>query len=70
MSNFERLVAMTPQAARAQNAMDKHHGGYKNREARLMELIAFNDLFVDTVLSLPEDELPLFTEKLFSAMQA
>ena len=58
------LILQAPGAVRAQNEMDEHHGGYRNREARLYELIDFNDTFVDTVLALPEHELPEFAERL------
>ena len=56
-----RLIVQAPGAARAQREMDTHHGGYKNRQARLFELIDFNDTFVDTVLSLSRDQLRTFT---------
>lgn len=58
------LILQAPNAARAQREMDEHHGGYRNREARLYELIDFNDTFVDTVLSLASDMLPEFNERL------
>ena len=58
------LILQSPGAVRAQNEMDSRHGGYKNRQARLYELIDFNDTFVDTVMSLPDDELPLFAFRL------
>src|SRR5690606_30984045 len=55
------LILQAPGAARAQREMDGHRGGYKNRQARLYELIDFNDTFVDTVLSLNEEERQTFT---------
>lgn len=51
------LILQAPSAVRAQQEMDRHYGGYKNRQARLYELIDYNDTFVDTVLAFPEDEL-------------
>jgi len=62
--NLALLLARSPRAAVAQMEMDIHHGGYKNRKARIYELIDFNDSFVDTVLSLPEDQLTTFPEQL------
>lgn len=58
------LILQTPGATRAQTEMDNNHGGYKNRQARLYELIDFNDTFVDTVMALPEDELSEFPYRL------
>lgn len=58
------LILQAPNAARAQHEMDEHHGGYRNREARLFELIDFNDTFVNTVLSLAPSELNTFSERL------
>ena len=62
------LLLQTPSAARAQDEMDSHHGGYKNRQARLFELIDFNDTFVDTVLALEDSELATFSERLRTEM--
>lgn len=58
------LILQAPGAVRAQTEMDNHYGGYKNRQARLYELIDFNDTFVDTVLVLPDDELAGFPDRL------
>lgn len=58
-----KLVLQAPGAAEAQRQMDKHHGGYKNREKRLFELIDFNDAFVDTVLALDTETLNGFTDR-------
>lgn len=54
------LILQSPVAAKAQNEMDKKRGGYKNHQARLFELIDFNDAFVSTVMALPEAELAGF----------
>ena len=67
---LELLILQAPRAARAQYSMDEHPHGYHNREQRLYELIDFNDTFVETVLALPENELPTFTEKLKQAIDA
>jgi hypothetical protein len=58
------LLLQTPGAARAQDEMDAHRGGYRNREARLFELIDFNDTFVDAVLVLDRSELAVFRDRL------
>ena len=50
------LMVRSPQAARAQDDMDKHRGGWNNRKARVYELIDFNDTFVSLVLALPPSE--------------
>lgn len=53
------LLVQTPQAVRAQQQMDAHPHGYKNKHQRLYELIDFNDTFVAAVLLTPRDALPL-----------
>lgn len=58
------LLLQTPSAVRAQIEMDRHRGGYSNRQARLFELIDFNDTFVDTVLALDKTERTGFIERL------
>lgn len=67
--NLALLLARSPRAAVAQMEMDIHRGGYKNHKARIYELIDFNDSFVDTVLSLPEDQLPTFPDQLNQYME-
>ena len=59
-----QLILQSPTAAEAQRQMDRHRGGYKNRRARLFELIDFNDTFVDTALSLDRMQLKTFTVRL------
>ena len=66
--SIESLLAITPAAVRAQMQMDSHHGGYRNRRERLMELITFNDMFVDVVLGLSDEARMHFTEDLFAQM--
>lgn len=48
------LILQAPRAVLSQRSMDKHPGGFHNREARLYELIAFNDTYVSLILALPE----------------
>lgn len=64
------LILQSPVAARAQHEMDTRRGGYKNHQARLFELIDFNDTFVSTVLALPESELSGFNQTLRSELTA
>lgn len=54
------LILQAPRAAEAQQQMDRYSHGYHNKEARLYELIDFNDAFVATVLALPNSELDRF----------
>ena len=54
------LAAQAPRAALAQVEMDKHPHGYHDKQARLFELIDFNDTFVSTVLSMNDDERAKF----------
>ncbi|PID32735.1 hypothetical protein CR956_00885 [Candidatus Saccharibacteria bacterium] len=64
-----RLILRTPGAVRAQMEMDKHQSGYSDYKTRLFELIDFNDAFDDTVLSLPEELLSDFPERLKNEME-
>lgn len=61
------LIMQAPRAAHAQIMMSENPKGYHDREARLFELIDFNDTFVATVLLLPDKELPSFPDKLRQA---
>lgn len=61
---LEALVLQAPQAALAQVQMDKHKHSYHNREARVLELIDFNDAYVQAVLSLPSTHFRDFNEDL------
>ncbi len=63
------LILQAPNAVKAQREMDRRHGGYNNRQARLFELIDFNDTFVDTVLSLDEDLLDDFNQRLWHEIE-
>lgn len=54
------LIIQTPSAVAAQRSMDKHPHGYRDRQARLYELIDYNDTFVATVLALPQEYLAGF----------
>ena len=59
---FSLLVLRAPGAARAQHQMDKHPHGHQGQQARLFELIDFNDAFVSTVLALGDAERHGFIE--------
>ncbi len=61
---FALLVLRGPLATRAQEQMDKHPQGFRNKEARVLELIDFNDAFVSTVLALREEERAGFVEQM------
>lgn len=61
---LEALVLRAPQAVLAQVQMDKHKHSYHNREARVLELIDFNDAYVQAVLALPPAHLHGFNEDL------
>lgn len=54
------LVLQAPRAAEAQLLMDKHPHGYHDKQARLYELIDFNDALVATVLALPQEVRAVF----------
>ncbi|HMQ95820.1 MAG TPA: hypothetical protein PKD19_01235 [Candidatus Saccharibacteria bacterium] len=58
------LIVQTPSAVRAQRSIAKKFGGYLNRQAKVFELIDFNDTFVELVLSLPEKDIPDFNDRL------
>lgn len=64
------MILQAPRAAVAQEQMDEHPHGYHNKQARLYELIDFNDTFVSAVLALPDDELPEFASEAKRAMDA
>ena len=57
------LVLQAPRAVDAQRSMDTHPGGFHNREARLFELIDFNDTYVSTVLALDEADYATFNDE-------
>jgi hypothetical protein len=56
------LILRAPGAARAQHQMDKHPHGHQGQQARLFELIDFNDAFVSTVLALTDTQRSGFIE--------
>lgn len=60
------LILQAPQAARAQDDMDRHRGGYSNRQARVYELIDFNDTFVSLVLSVPAEEHEVLADRIWN----
>lgn len=57
------LILRAPVAARAQHAMDKHPHT-PDQQARLFELIDFNDTFVSTAIALNQTERVGFVEAL------
>ncbi len=46
------LVLQAPRAVMAQRRMDEHPHGFHDKQARLFELIAFNDTYVNLILAL------------------
>lgn len=54
------FFAQAPRAVLAQAQMDKHPHGYHDKQARLYELIDFNDTFEGAVLSMNDDERQKF----------
>lgn len=48
------LYAQAPRAALAQQQMDQHPHGYHDKQARVFELIDFNDTFVATILAMDQ----------------
>lgn len=63
LSWFTALILQAPRAVRAQEQMDQHPHGYRNRQARLYELIDFNDTFVSAVLSIDDAERVRFADE-------
>lgn len=59
---FVLLVLRSPAATRAQQAMDRQKVGQLDKQARLYELIDFNDAFVSTVLSMSAAEREGFVD--------
>ncbi len=62
------LILQAPRAAVAQEQMDRHPHGYRAKQERLFELIDFNDTYVSTVLSMPEEEIATFADEAKKAM--
>lgn len=54
------LFAQAPRSVLAQRNIDKDPHGYQNAQARVMELIDFNDAFVSAVLAMNDEERRLF----------
>lgn len=48
------LVLQAPRAVKAQHRMDDHPHGFHDKQARLYELIAFNDTYVSLILALDD----------------
>ena len=49
------LYAQAPRAAAAQQQMDQHPYGYRDKQARVYELIDFNDTFVAAILAMNQN---------------
>jgi hypothetical protein len=65
------LLEKTPGAVRAQRSMDDHPNAYHaTNQARLFELIDFNDTFVNLALALNHEERKGFIERLRVSMQS
>lgn len=62
------LIMQAPRAVLAQRQMDAHPHGYSNKQARLYELIAFNDTYVSAILSLPEQYHPQCNDRIKQVM--
>lgn len=63
-ARLEATVLRAPGAVLAQIHMDKHKHSYRNRAARVLELIDFNDAYVSTVLATPSGHLHTFNDEL------
>ena len=57
------LLAQAPRAVLAQMQMDEHPHGYRNKQARLYELIDFNDTLDATILALDAPLRVTFEER-------
>lgn len=57
------LLAQVPRAVLAQLQMDKFEHGYRNKQARLYELIDFNDTLVSTILPMDDRLRQQFSER-------
>jgi len=57
------FFAQAPRAVLAQQQMDKHPHGYHDKQARLFELIDFNDTFEGAVLSMNDEERVKFDQE-------
>ena len=66
--NLRKLLSSTPRAVQAQRQIDSHPHGFRHKKERVMELIDFNDAYVDTVLSLDSDQRKGFDERLKKMM--
>jgi len=63
------LIAQAPRAALAQLQMDEHPHGYHDKQARLFELIDFNDTFDLVIMALSDDDRARFDVKIRDAME-
>ncbi len=62
------LILQAPRAVSAQKKMDKHPHGFHDKEARLDELITFNDTYVSAILALEPYDRKLANERIKQRM--
>lgn len=63
MDGLVALFAQAPRAVLAQLQMDKHPHGYQEKQAKLYELIDFNDTFDSVILALDDHNRERFVDK-------
>ena len=61
------ILAQAPRASLAQIQMDAHPHGYHDKQARLLELIDFNDAIDSTVIALEPERRQQFAERMKQA---
>lgn len=67
LDGLSSIIAQAPRASLAQIQMDKYPRGYHDKQARLLELIDFNDAIDGTILSLSPEQRRVFPERLKQA---
>jgi hypothetical protein len=67
LDGIAAILAQAPRASLAQVQMDAHPHGYRDKQARLLELIDFNDAIDSTVLSLEPEKRQVFSERMKQA---
>lgn len=63
LDGLSSIFAQAPRASLAQIQMDKHPHGYHDKQARLLELIDFNDAIDATILSLSPEQRRQFAQR-------
>ena len=64
LDGIAAILAQAPRASLAQVQMDAHPHGYRDKQARLLELIDFNDAIDSTVISLEPEKRQVFSERI------